>query len=100
MPEFADGYAQSVTFALLLARTEGIEFAGKTVDGITHALGKTHSLLGKALAVLTSRGSPTRSPSAPKDLRPLTPAISRVQIRACVPGDARRGRWAAATPLR
>jgi len=51
--EFADGYAQSVTFALLLARTEKIDFTGKSVDGIARALGKTHSLLGKALAVLT-----------------------------------------------
>ena len=51
--EFADGYAQSVTFALLLARTEHIDFASKTVDGIARELGKTHSLLGKALAVLT-----------------------------------------------
>lgn len=51
--EFADGYAQSVSFALLLARTEKIDFTSKTVDGIARELGKTHSLLGKALAVLT-----------------------------------------------
>ncbi len=51
--EFADGYAQSITFALLLARTENVSFTGKSVDGIARELGKTHSLLGKALAVLT-----------------------------------------------
>ncbi|WP_336028817.1 type ISP restriction/modification enzyme [Geodermatophilus sp. FMUSA9-8] len=50
---FADQYAQAVTFALLLARTEDIDFAGKSVDGIARELGRTHSLLGKALAVLT-----------------------------------------------
>ena len=50
---FADGYAQSVTFALLLARTEKIDFEGKAVDGIARELGRTHSLLGKALSVLT-----------------------------------------------
>jgi hypothetical protein len=50
---FADQYAQAVTFALLLARAEDIDFAGKTVDGIARELGRTHSLLGKALAVLT-----------------------------------------------
>lgn len=50
---FADQYAQAVTFALLLARTEDIDFTGKTVDGIARELGRTHSLLGKALAVLT-----------------------------------------------
>lgn len=51
--EFADGYAQSVTFALLLARTENIDFENKTVEQIAAELGRTHSLLGKALAVLT-----------------------------------------------
>lgn len=50
---FADGYAQSVAFALLLARTEKISFTGKTVDTIARQLGKTHSLLGKALSILT-----------------------------------------------
>jgi hypothetical protein len=51
--EFADGYAQSVAFALLLARTERIDFFGKSVDAIAKELGKTHSLLGKALSILT-----------------------------------------------
>ncbi|MGD0881476.1 MAG: N-6 DNA methylase [Acidimicrobiales bacterium] len=51
--EFADGYAQSVTFALLLARTEHIDFTGRSVLVIATELGKTHSLLGKALSVLT-----------------------------------------------
>lgn len=51
--DFADGYAQSVTFALLLARTEKIDFTGKPVEVIAKELGKTHSLLGKALAILT-----------------------------------------------
>ncbi|MQA35301.1 type ISP restriction/modification enzyme [Modestobacter roseus] len=50
---FADQYAQAVTFALLLARTEDIDFAGKSVDSIARELGRTHSLLGKALSVLT-----------------------------------------------
>lgn len=51
--EFADGYAQSVTFALLLARTENIDFTGRSVASIARELGRTHSLLGKALDVLT-----------------------------------------------
>lgn len=50
---FADGYAQSVAFALLLARTEKIDFTAKSVDSIAKELGKTHSLLGKALSILT-----------------------------------------------
>jgi len=51
--EFADAYAQTVTFALLLARVEGIAFEGRSVGEIAAQLGKNHSLMGKALAVLT-----------------------------------------------
>jgi Type ISP C-terminal specificity domain/N-6 DNA Methylase len=50
---FADQYAQTVTFALLLARVEGIAFNGHDVAAIAKQLGKNHSLMGKALAVLT-----------------------------------------------
>lgn len=50
---FADGYAQSIAFALLLARTENIDFTGKSVDAIARELGRSHSLMGKALGVLT-----------------------------------------------
>jgi hypothetical protein len=50
---FADGYAQSVTFALLLARTEGIELTG-SLHEIGTALGAAeHSLMGRALQLLT-----------------------------------------------
>ncbi len=52
--EFADGYAQTVTFALLLARTEGIEFAGRRLHDIAEDLGARHTLMGQALVVLTS----------------------------------------------
>jgi hypothetical protein len=50
---FADGYAQAVTFALLLARTEGIELTG-SLHEIGAALGGAeHSLMGRALQLLT-----------------------------------------------
>lgn len=52
-PTFADGYAQAVTFALLLARTEGIDVAGQPLHEIGAALGHEHSLMGKALQLLT-----------------------------------------------
>jgi len=51
---FADGYAQTVTFALLLARTEGIDVAGQPLHQIGAALGHEHSLMGKALQLLTN----------------------------------------------
>jgi hypothetical protein len=50
---FADGYAQAVTFALLLARTEGIDVTGQPLHQIGAALGKGHSLMGRALQLLT-----------------------------------------------
>lgn len=50
---FADHYAQTVTFALLLARVEGITFDGQDLSVIAKQLGKKHSIMGKALAVLT-----------------------------------------------
>ena len=50
--QFADGYAQAVTFGLLVARARGIKLS----DGIDRAareLGATNSLIGDALRILT-----------------------------------------------
>jgi hypothetical protein len=52
---FADQYAQTITFALLLARVDGISFQGRSVGEIARLLGKKHSLMGKALSVLTDQ---------------------------------------------
>jgi hypothetical protein len=51
--EFADRYAQTVTFALLLARVEGIGLAGRELDDVADDLGQKHTLMGRALDVLT-----------------------------------------------
>ncbi|WP_317444089.1 type ISP restriction/modification enzyme [Streptomyces collinus] len=51
--QFADQYAQTLTFALLLARVEGIDLEGQSLTDAARKLGKSHSLMGKALAVLT-----------------------------------------------
>jgi hypothetical protein len=53
--EFADQYSQTVTFALLLARVEGVNFQGRSVSEIARLLGKKHSLMGRALTVLTDQ---------------------------------------------
>ncbi len=50
--QFADGYAQAVTFGLLMARSSNIRLA----DGLGNVgkqLGKTNSLIGAALRLLT-----------------------------------------------
>jgi len=59
--EFADAFAQTVTFALLLARVDGTSFEGRSLGEIAAQLGKNHSLMGKALAVLTHEGVEGRS---------------------------------------
>ncbi|GAA1029355.1 hypothetical protein GCM10009565_60010 [Amycolatopsis albidoflavus] len=53
--QFADQYAQTVTFALLLARVEGVSFQGRSIGEIARLLGKKHSLMGRALTVLTDQ---------------------------------------------
>ncbi len=49
--QFADAYAQTVTFALLLGRSEGAD--PLTLDNAEKALAAEHSLLSRALQVLT-----------------------------------------------
>ncbi|WP_404434200.1 N-6 DNA methylase [Microbacterium lacus] len=50
---FADGYAQAVTFALLLARTSNIGVEGRSLHDVGKDLGAQHSLMGRALQLLT-----------------------------------------------
>ncbi|WP_246206971.1 type ISP restriction/modification enzyme [Methylocystis heyeri] len=50
--EFADGYAQAVTFGLLVARARDIELKDG-IDKAALALKKTNSLIGTALRLLT-----------------------------------------------
>ncbi|MDP8908347.1 MAG: N-6 DNA methylase [Chloroflexota bacterium] len=50
--EFADGYAQAVTFGLLVARAKGIDLS-KGLDRVAAQLATTNSLIGSALRLLT-----------------------------------------------
>jgi Type ISP C-terminal specificity domain/N-6 DNA Methylase len=54
-PEFANAYAQTVTFALLLARVDGISFQDTSTHDVAKQLRKRHPLMGRALEVLTDR---------------------------------------------
>ena len=53
--QFADAYAQTVAFALLLGRSEGAD--PLTLDQAVAALAARHSLLSRALQVLTDPGA-------------------------------------------
>jgi hypothetical protein len=50
--QFADGYAQAVTFGLLVARARGISLS-KGIENAAQELRKTNSLIGSALRLLT-----------------------------------------------
>ena len=50
--KFADGYAQAVTFGLLMARALGIPLA-QGLDRVSRSLSSTNTLIGAALRVLT-----------------------------------------------
>lgn len=52
--DFADAYAQTVTFAMLLARASGVPVGNQTLRTIADQLGKHHPLMGRALDVLTN----------------------------------------------
>lgn len=49
---FSDAYAQTIVFAMLLARVIGIKFDTNPLHEIARQLGKKHSLIGKSFAVL------------------------------------------------
>ncbi|MFI1964067.1 type ISP restriction/modification enzyme [Streptomyces pathocidini] len=56
---FADGYAQAVTFALLLARTEDVTLTDTGLHEIGRKLDAGHALMGKALQLLTDNVTET-----------------------------------------
>ncbi|MDQ1287605.1 MAG: hypothetical protein QG622_1170 [Actinomycetota bacterium] len=51
--DFGNAYAQTVTFAILLAGRNKIPVSTSTLHDIARLLGKKHSLMGRALSVLT-----------------------------------------------
>lgn len=55
--EFVQQFGQTVVFGLLLARVEGIAFEGESIHAIAMKLSKRHSLMGKALDVLTDESA-------------------------------------------
>ncbi|MFY9823260.1 MAG: type ISP restriction/modification enzyme [Thermoanaerobaculia bacterium] len=50
--QFADGYAQAVTFGLLMARARDIQLS-RGLDQVARQLSQTNSLIGSALRLLT-----------------------------------------------
>lgn len=57
--EFADGFAQTVVFSLILAVSEGIEVSVSSLNRVSRNLQGNHGLLGSALGLLTDYISDT-----------------------------------------
>jgi hypothetical protein len=55
--EFADGFAQTVVFALVIALSEGLNLDGLKIPEISEKLQARHTLLGRALNLLTEHVS-------------------------------------------
>ena len=51
--EFADGFAQTVVFSLVIALSEGQDLSGKNIADIAQELRGKHTLLGRSLDLLT-----------------------------------------------
>lgn len=82
--EFADGYAQAVTFGLLLARAENIPLdAG--IDAAAKRLGRSHSLIGTALRVLTDEA--VQSATLVTSVATLTRVLAVVDWPTLTRGD-------------
>ncbi|MEV0842015.1 type ISP restriction/modification enzyme [Actinocatenispora sera] len=71
---FADAYAQTVTFGLLLARRAGVSFELQ-ISEIGERLAKRHLLVGRALWLLTAR--PDHGPSV-EERSVVLPTLRRV----------------------
>ena len=82
--QFADGYAQAVTFGLLMARVRGIPL-GDDLEQVGRQLGKTDSLIGNALRLLTDDVDNQRTLET--SLRSLTRVLDAVDWEAVSRGD-------------
>jgi hypothetical protein len=82
--EFADGYAQAVTFGLLVARAKDIELKSG-IDKAALELRKSNSLIGTALRLLTD--SPEVQQALDSALRTLARVLDAVDWPTLTKGD-------------
>ena len=77
--KFADGYAQAVTFGLLVARARNIPLSGGT-ERAAHELRRSNSLIGTALRLLTD--DPSNQEALKTSLGTLTRVLDAVDWHA------------------
>lgn len=83
--QFADGYAQAVTFGLLMARARDIQL-GAGLDQVAKQLTQTHSLIGAALRLLTDDAE--NQATLKTSLGTLTRVLDAVHWPTISKGDA------------
>lgn len=80
--KFADGYAQAVTFGLLMAKSKGLTLTDD-LDDVAKELGKTNTLIGAALRLLTEQDDLKLAPA----LDTLTRVLDVVDWAVIAKGD-------------
>ncbi len=80
--EFADGYAQTVTFALLLAVSDGIDLAEASLHDISQQLEAHHTLMARALNLLTEHVGETPSATAVEIIKRVLSAADWERLAA------------------
>ena len=76
--EFADGFAQTVVFSLVIALSEGQDLSGKTIGDIAQELRGNHTLLGRSLDLLTEHIEHSATATT---IETITRALSATQWR-------------------
>jgi Type ISP C-terminal specificity domain/N-6 DNA Methylase len=80
--KFADGYAQAVTFGLLMAKSKKLTL-NDSLDDVAKELGKTNTLIGAALRLLTEQDDLKLAPA----LDTLTRVLDVVDWSVVAKGD-------------
>lgn len=82
---FADGYAQAVTFGLLMARAQGVKLSNG-IGRVASDLRQTNSLIGTALRLLTDEAESSNTLTT--SLRTLVRVLDVVSWKKISKGDA------------
>lgn len=78
--EFADGFAQTVVFALMLAVSEDVEVGTTTLHDISLRLEGEHTLMGKSLDLLTQHIENTPTQTAVEIIKRVLSAVRWEQM--------------------
>lgn len=81
--EFADGFAQTVVFSLVIALSEGQDLSGKNITDIAQELRGKHTLLGRSLDLLTEH---IENSATATTIETITRALSATQWRRITQG--------------